>query len=88
MAEATADATTDVKGGGMEVIDVDDGTRTRMRSRLWTMSMPGTTTGTTVALACRPPIAAQSAARPRLLLTLEGARRRGVAAVDPPLLTP
>jgi len=88
VAEATADAATDAKGGGMEVIDVDDGTRTRMKRRLWMTSMSGTTTGTTAASACRPPIAAHSAARPRLLLTLEGARRRRVAAVDFPPAEP
>ena len=84
VAEATADAATDAKGGGIEVIDVDDGTRTRMRRRLWTTSMPGTMTGTTAASACQPPIGAQLAARPRLLLTLEGSQRRRVAAVDFP----
>ena len=53
-----------------------------MRTRLWTMSMPGTTTETTAALACRPPIAAKSAARPRPQPTLEGGRQMGVAAVE------
>ena len=45
-------------------------------------------TGTTAASACQPPIAVQSAARLHLLLTLEGARRRRVAAVDIPPADP